>query len=285
MPASSDELVELLDLESLDVDLFRGRQPDTERQRVFGGQVAAQALIAGIRTTDDDLHVHSLHSYFLRPGDTAVPIIYDVERLRDGRSFSTRRIVARQHGHPIYFMTANFQRLEEGFEHQDAMPAVSGGPDAGIEFATLAAGRGGTSESFAREWAALDVRYLANSDHNLTDDPSRPARAQLWIRVNGRLSDDPAEHLATFTYASDMTLLGATLVGHGVTIGDPRLQPASLDHSIWFHRPFRADEWWLYDQWSPSASGARGLALARVFTEDGTLVATVAQEWLIRMRG
>jgi acyl-CoA thioesterase-2 len=285
MPASSDELVELLDLESLDVDLFRGRQPDTERQRVFGGQVAAQALIAGIRTTDDDLHVHSLHSYFLRPGDTAVPIIYDVARLRDGRSFSTRRIVARQHGHPIYFMTANFQRLEEGFEHQDAMPAVSGGPDAGIEFATLAAGRGGTSESFAREWAALDVRYLANSDHNLTDDPSRPARAQLWIRVNGRLSDDPAEHLATFTYASDMTLLGATLVGHGVTIGDPRLQPASLDHSIWFHRPFRADEWWLYDQWSPSASGARGLALARVFTEDGTLVATVAQEGLIRMRG
>jgi acyl-CoA thioesterase-2 len=229
--------------------------------------------------------VHSLHSYFLRPGDTAVPIIYDVERLRDGRSFSTRRIVARQHGHPIYFMTANFQRLEEGFEHQDAMPAVSGGPDAGIEFATLAAGRGGTSESFAREWAALDVRYLGNSDHNLTDDPSRPARAQLWIRVNGRLSDDPAEHLATFTYASDMTLLGATLVGHGVTIGDPRLQPASLDHSIWFHRPFRADEWWLYDQWSPSASGARGLALARVFTEDGTLVATVAQEGLIRMRG
>jgi acyl-CoA thioesterase-2 len=285
MPASSDELVELLDLESLDVDLFRGRQPDTERQRVFGGQVAAQALIAGIRTTDDDLHVHSLHSYFLRPGDTAVPIIYDVERLRDGRSFSTRRIVARQHGHPIYFMTANFQRLEEGFEHQDAMPAVSGGPDAGIEFATLAAGRGGTSESFAREWAALDVRYLGNSDHNLTDDPSRPARAQLWIRVNGRLSDDPAEHLATFTYASDMTLLGATLVGHGVTIGDPRLQPASRDHSIWFHRPFRADEWWLYDQWSPSASGARGLALARVFTEDGTLVATVAQEGLIRMRG
>jgi acyl-CoA thioesterase II len=289
MPASAEELVELLDLESLDVDLFRGRQPETDRQRVFGGQVAAQALIAALRTTEDDLQVHSLHSYFLRPGDTAVPIIYDVERLRDGRSFSTRRIVARQHGHPIYFMTANFQRPEEGFEHQDAMPAVSGGPEAGIEFAELAQGRGQTSESFAREWAALDVRYLANSadfgDHNLTDDPSRPARAQLWIRVNGRLGDDPADHLATFTYASDMTLLGATLVGHGVTIGDPRLQPASLDHSIWFHRPFRADEWWLYDQWSPSAQGARGLALARVFTQDGTLVATVAQEGLIRMRG
>jgi acyl-CoA thioesterase-2 len=288
MPASSEELVELLDLESLDVDLFRGRQPETDRQRVFGGQVAAQALIAGVRTTEDGspdgLHVHSMHSYFLRPGDTAVPIIYDVERLRDGRSFSTRRIVARQHGHPIYFMTANFQRAEEGFEHQDAMPVVEG-PEAGIDLAELAKGRGSTSESFAREWASLEVRYLGNSDHNLTDDPSRPARAQLWIRVNGRLSDDPLEHLATFTYASDMTLLGATLVGHGVTIGDPRLQPASLDHSIWFHRPFRADEWWLYDQWSPSAGGARGLALARVFTQDGTLVATVAQEGLIRMRG
>ena len=287
MPASADELVELLDIESLDVDLFRGRQPDTERQRVFGGQVAAQALIAGVRTVAADRHVHSLHSYFLLPGDTSVPIIYDVERLRDGRSFSTRRIVARQHGRPIYFMTANFQVSEDGFDHQDAMPDV-GGPESGIDFATLARDRGEASESFAKEWAALDVRYLGNSAHrgayNLKDDPSRPARAQLWIRVNGRLSDDPTEHLATFTYASDMTLLGATLVPHGVTVATPGLQPASLDHSIWFHRPFRADEWWLYDQWSPSASGARGLALARVFTQDGTLVATVAQEGLIRMR-
>jgi acyl-CoA thioesterase II len=283
MPASAEELVELLDLESLDVDLFRGRQPETNRQRVFGGQVAAQALIAGVRTTEDDLHVHSVHSYFLRPGDTAVPIIYDVERLRDGRSFSTRRIVARQHGHPIYFMTASFQRPEDGFDHQDAMPAVDG-PEAGIDFWELATSRGEASASFAREWAALEVRYLGNSAYNLTDDPSRPARAQLWIRVNGRLSDDTAEHLATFTYASDMTLLGAALVPHGVTIATPGLQPASLDHSIWFHRPFRADQWWLYDQWSPSASGARGLAVARVFTEDGTLVATVAQEGLIRMR-
>jgi acyl-CoA thioesterase II len=283
MPASADELVELLDLEALDVDLYRGRQPETERQRVFGGQVAAQALIAGVRTTEDDLLVHSLHSYFLRPGDTAVPIIYDVERLRDGRSFSTRRIVARQHGHPIYFMTANFQRPEEGFDHQDAMPEVAG-PDAGLSFADLARGRG-AGESFMKEWSALDIRYLGNSAYNLTDDPSRPARSHLWIRVDGQLSDDPVEHLAAFTYASDMTLLGAALVPHGVLIDDPRLQPASLDHSIWFHRPFRADEWWLYDQWSPSAQGGRGLALARVFTQDGTLVATVAQEGLIRMRG
>ncbi len=283
MPSSAAELVDLLDLESLDLDLYRGRQPETDRQRVFGGQVAAQALIAAARTTDADLQVHSLHSYFLRPGDTAVPIIYDVERLRDGRSFSTRRIVARQHGRPIFFMTASFQREEGGLDHQDAMPEVAE-PDAGLSFAELARKRG-AGESFVKEWSALDIRYLGNSAHNLTDDPSRPVRALLWIRVNGRLSDDPVEHLATFTYASDMTLLGAALVPHGITIDDSRLQPASLDHSIWFHRPFRADEWWLYDQWSPSAQGARGLALARVFTEDGTLVATVAQEGLIRLRG
>jgi len=288
VPATADELVELLDLETLDVDLFRGRQPETDRQRVFGGQVAAQALLAGVRTAADDLHVHSLHSYFLRPGDTSVPIIYDVERLRDGRSFSTRRVVARQHGHAIFFMTASLQRAEEGLDHQDVMPDVPG-PEAGLDFAEIARRRGHASESFAREWSALEVRYLGNSVTGgasaLSDDPSRPARAQLWIRVNGRLSDDPRVHLATFTYASDMTLLGAALVPHDITIGDPRLQPASLDHAIWFHRPFRADEWWLYDQGSPSASGARGLALARVFTQDGSLVATVAQEGLIRVRG
>ncbi len=204
MPANADELVELLDLETLDVDLFRGRQPETDRQRVFGGQVAAQALLAGVRTAADDLQVHSMHSYFLRPGDTAVPIIYDVERLRDGRSFSTRRVVARQHGHAIFFMTASLQRAEEGLDHQDAMPEVLG-PEAGLDFAEIARQRGQASESFAREWSALEVRYLGNSAYNLTDDPSRPARAQLWIRVNGRLSDDPREHLATFTYASDMT--------------------------------------------------------------------------------
>jgi acyl-CoA thioesterase-2 len=284
VPSSAAELVELLDIERLDVDLYRGRQPETNRQRVFGGQVAAQALIAGIRTTDDELGVHSMHSYFLLPGDTSVPIIYDCERIRDGRSFATRRVVARQHGRAIYFLTANFQRPEDGFEHQDAMPEVAG-PEAGIPFADLVRTSGADERNeFAKEWAALDVRYLGNSAHNLTDDPSRPARALLWIRVDGRLTDDPSDHVAAFTYASDMTLLGAALVPHGVTVASPGMQVASLDHSIWFHRPFRADEWWLYDQWSPSASGGRGLSLGRVFTQDGTLVATVAQEGLIRQR-
>jgi acyl-CoA thioesterase II len=290
MPSSAAELVELLDIETLDTDLFRGRSPDTDRQRVFGGQVAAQALIAAIRTVDECLDVHSMHAYFLRPGDPTIPIIYDAERIRDGRSFETRRVVARQHGHPIFYLTANFQRPEDGFEHQDAMPEVPG-PDDGLTFAQIAELRLGdkrSAEEFAKEWAALDTRYLGNTAFpgrtRLGEDTERPARAQLWVRVNGELGDDPVLHVAAFTYASDLTLLGATLVPHDVEIGSPELMPASLDHTIWFHRPFRADGWWLYDQWSPSASGSRGLSLARVFTEDGTLVATVAQEGLIRRR-
>jgi acyl-CoA thioesterase-2 len=283
VPASALELVELLDLEVLDVDLYRGRQPQTDRQRVFGGQVAAQALLAGIRTVDASYVVHSLHSYFLRPGDTAVPIVYDVERLRDGRSFATRRVVARQHGRPIYFQTANFQRSEDGLDHQDAMPETIP-PEEGYDLVELIRMRSEEqAAAFAQEWAALDIRYVGTSALGLHPDPMHPARARAWVRVNGRLSEDPFEHLAAFTYASDLTLLGATLVPHGVDLSSPGLQPASLDHTIWFHRPFRADDWWLYDQWSPSASGGRGLALARVFTQDGRLVATVAQEGLIRL--
>jgi acyl-CoA thioesterase-2 len=277
--------VDLLSLETLDTNLFRGRQPDTEMQRVFGGQVAAQALLAGCHTVDPAYRPHSLHSYFLRPGDTAVPIVYDVEQLRDGRSFATRRVVARQHGRPIFFLTASFQQEEPGFDHQDVMPDVPA-PEDGVRLIDLVRSRDAAeAERFEKEWAALDVRYVGITGRGLPDDTDQPARARLWIRVNGGLSDDPLEHLAAFTYASDLTLLGATLVPHGVTIGSPGLQPASLDHAMWFHRPFRADEWWLYDQHAPSAQGARGLALARVFTLDGRLVSSVAQEGLIRMRG
>ncbi len=283
MAGSAAQLVELLDLERLDVDLYRGRQPDTDRQRVFGGQVAAQALIAGCHSVDSVYRAHSLHSYFLRPGDPAVPIVYDVERLRDGRSFVTRRVVARQHGRPIYFQTTNFQIDEPGFEHQDRMPDVRP-PAEAIDMLELVRMQGGNAEAFAREWAALEVRYVGVSGHGLPDDPDHPARARIWIRVNGELSDDPLEHLAAFTYASDLTLLGAALVPHGVVISDPRLQPASLDHAAWFHQPFRADRWWLYDQHSPAAHGARGFAMAQVYAEEGTLVASVAQEGLIRMR-
>lgn len=276
-------LVALLDLETLDPTLFRGKQPETTRQRVYGGQVAAQALIAASRTVDEGFHVHSLHSYFLRPGDYQVPIIYDVERIRDGRSFVTRRVLARQHGHPIYYQSLNFQRLEDGLEHQDVMPEVKP-PEAGLDMMELIAeGDAAEGAALVKEWAALDVRWIGNSAYGLDADPMHPSRTQVWIRVGDRLSDDPMEHLATFTYASDVSLLGATLAAHP-NHGPHKVQMASLDHTIWFHRPFRADEWWLYDQWSPSASGARGLALGRIFTQDGTLVATVAQEGLIRPR-
>ncbi|WP_238408160.1 acyl-CoA thioesterase [Pimelobacter simplex] len=281
MGEATQKLVALLDLEQLDTDLFRGQQPETIRQRVYGGQVAAQALIAASRTVDEGMHVHSLHSYFLLPGDYNVPIIYDVERIRDGKSFATRRVLARQHGRPIYYQSLNFQRAEEGLEHQDVMPEVKP-PDDGLDLMALMAERG-TDDGLSKEWAALDVRWLGNSAHGMEPDPMHPSKTQVWIRVDGRLSDDPMEHLATFTYASDVSLLGATLAAHPEH-GPHKVQMASLDHTIWFHRPFRADEWWLYDQWSPSASGGRGLALGRIFTQDGTLVATVAQEGLIRPR-
>ncbi|UMG92295.1 acyl-CoA thioesterase II [Nocardioides sp. TF02-7] len=281
MNDAARRLVSLLDLEEIDTDLFRGRQPETVRQRVYGGQVAAQALIAGHRAVEPGYHVHSLHSYFLLPGDYQVPIVYDVERIRDGRSFATRRVLARQHGRPIYYQSINFQRTEDGFEHQDAMPEVKG-PEEGLDLFELMRERG-ADDGLSKEWEALDVRWLGSSQYGGIElDPVRPSQTQLWLRIAGRLSDDPLEHLATFTYASDVSLLGASLAAHDT---DPtRVQMASLDHTIWFHRPFRADEWWLYDQWSPSAGGGRGLSLGRVFTQDGTLVATVAQEGLIRPR-
>jgi acyl-CoA thioesterase II len=282
VPASVDELMALLDLEVIEDNLFRGRQPDTLLQRVFGGQVAAQALAAATHTVPDRYEVHSLHSYFLRPGDTAVPIVYDVEGVREGRSFATRRVLARQHGRPIFAMTLNFQVPEPGLDHQDPMPVVPA-PEDCPSLAEASPNSGRDSEEWAREWAALEVRHAGHSGAGGgIEDPTVAGRARLWIKVNGTLPEDRLSHLAAFTYSSDMTLLGATLVPHGLYIGSPGMQAASLDHSIWFHRPFRADEWWLYDQVTPSASGGRGLAIARVFSQDGRLVASVAQEGLIR---
>ena len=284
MAGSAAELVDLLDLERLEVDLYRGKQARTERQRVFGGQVAEQAVVAACRSVEPGFAMHSLHSYFLRPGDTSVPIVYDVERIRDGRSFVTRRVSARQHGRPIYYMTANFQVPEDGLEHQDRMPEVPS-PEQGMPLVELARSRDPeAAEHWEREWAALDIRHVGITGQGLPDDAAHPAQARLWIRVDGAIADDPATQQAAFTYASDLTLLGAALVPHGITLGSPKLQPASLDHTIWFHKPFRVDDWWLYDQFSPFAGGGRGLALARVFSRSGELVATVAQEGLIRVR-
>ncbi|MCY7395090.1 MAG: acyl-CoA thioesterase II [Nocardioides sp.] len=276
------DLVGLLDLENLDTDLFRGTQPPSGRDRVYGGQVAAQALIASQRTVDPDFTVHSLHSYFLLPGDYAVPTIFDVERIRDGRSFATRRVMARQHGRPIYYQTVNFQRAEDGFEHQDAMPDVPA-PGAGMDLVDLMRLAGSPdADLLATDWGAIEAGWIGNSQHGLEPDPSRPSLARMWLRLKSGLPDDPRLHEAAFTFLSDVSLLGASLAAHRVS--PSKVMMASLDHTIWFHRPFRADEWWLYDQWSPSAHGGRGLSIGRVFTQAGLLVATVAQEGLIRPR-
>ena len=284
MPQSTEELIDLLDLEMIEDTLFRGRQPDTALQRVFGGQVASQALVAAARTVREQRAVHSLHAYFLRPGDTAVPIVYDVERTRDGRAFSTRRVVARQHGNPIFYMSASFQAPEEGLEHQDPMPDVAAPADCPELGDVLAKLSGRAREEWDREWASLDVRYAGAP--RTPGVPAEPV-SRVWLKSSAPLRDDalgPVLHAAVLAYASDLTLLSAAVLPHGTYIGDPRLEPASLDHAMWFHRPFRADEWLLYDQVSPSASGGRGLATGRLFTEDGRLVASAVQEGLVRLR-
>ena len=284
MPASVDEVIGLLDLERLEEGLYRGSQPAASSlKRVFGGQVAAQALMAAQLTVPDDRFVHSLHLYFILGGDPSIPIVYDVEDVRDGRSFTTRRVAARQHGEIIFYMTASFQVEEGGWDHQDRMPRVPA-PEEATPMLDIVQMRGPEAvEHWEREWSSFDMRYVG--DNRPADDPQRaltPAVQRLWFRTNGTLPDSRIIHNAAFTYISDLSLLGASLVPHGQFIGSDRVQPASLDHTIWFHRPVRADEWLLYDQTSPSASGARGLSTAHVFSEDGTLVATVAQEGLIR---
>jgi acyl-CoA thioesterase-2 len=284
VPASLEEVIGLLDLERLEVGLFRGAQPErSSLKRVFGGQVAAQALMAAQLTVPEDRFVHSLHLYFILGGDPGIPIIYDVEHVRDGRSFATRRVAARQHGEIIFYMTASFQVLEDGWDHQDRMPAVPF-PDEATPLMEIVKLRGPEAvEHWTKEWSSFDMRYIG--DNRPADDPQRelvPAVQRLWFKANGTLPESQIIHNAAFAYISDLSLLGASLVPHGQFIGSNRVQPASLDHTIWFHRPVKADEWLLYDQTSPSASGARGLSTARVFSQDGTLVASVAQEGLIR---
>jgi acyl-CoA thioesterase-2 len=284
VPASITDMLGLLDLEQLEVGLYRGSQPaESHLKRVFGGQVAAQALMAAQLTVPDERHVHSLHLYFILGGDPSIPIVYDVENVRDGRSFTTRRVAARQHGEIIFYMTASFQKTEEGWDHQDKMPPVPS-PEDSIPLEDIIKIRGAeAAASWKREWASFDLRYVG--DNRAADDPQRelvPAVQRLWFKAAGDLPDSAIVHNAAFTYISDLSLLGASLVPHEQFIGSPRVQPASLDHTIWFHRPIAVDQWLLYDQTSPSASGARGLSTARVFSQDGTLVATVAQEGLIR---
>ncbi|MDO9377469.1 MAG: acyl-CoA thioesterase II [Nocardioidaceae bacterium] len=286
MPSSLDELVELLEVEQLEVDLYRGAQPrESELVRVFGGQVAAQALMAASATVDPDRRVHSLHSYFILGGDPAIPIIYDVQRIRDGGSFSTRRVSARQHGEIIYYLTASFHRQEPGWDHQDVMPDVPRVEDSLTLEQLFGEAGGERARRWREEWAALEVRYVGdNRPEGGREREEVPAVQRLWFRGNGTMpsGDQHALHASVLTYASDLTLLGSALVPHGVLIGSSKVQAASLDHAVWFHREVRADQWMLYDQTSPSAAGARGFATGNVYAEDGTLVASVAQEGLIR---
>jgi acyl-CoA thioesterase II len=286
MSDSLEELLDLLDLEQIEVNIFRGRSPDETVQRVFGGQVAGQALVAAGRTVPADRPVHSLHAYFIRPGDPAVPIIYTVERVRDGRTFTTRRVSAIQHGKTIFVMSASFQHPEHGLEHQVAMPAVP--PPAEVERSIdrLAALGDGVRIPKHYQDSPIDLRNVGPISAEAERDPSlRTARNNVWLRVMGELPDDPLLHVCLMTYASDLTLLDTVLLEHGRSWQEGRTSGASLDHAMWFHRPFRADRWLLYSQETPVAASGRGLAWGQVFTESGELVVSVVQEGLIRVTG
>ena len=277
-----DDLVKLLDLEPIEVNLFRGRSPDESRQRVFGGQVAGQALVAATRTVDDPGRmVHSLHAYFLRPGDPTLPILYEVDRIRDGKSFTTRRVVAIQHGKAIFNLHASYQIAETGPDHQLSMPEGVTDPADLPDFKTLMEPYKAQMGDWYDRPRPIDLRYVG-------DDPisrrGRPASGQqVWMRADGKLPEDPTLHACIVTYASDMSLLDTTVLPFGWSWDSPGLQMASLDHAMWFHRPFRADEWLLYDQTAVSTARARGLATGQIYRQDGTLVVTVVQEGLARV--
>lgn len=290
MPVSTDELVSLLDLERIETNIFRGRSPDSSRQRVFGGLVVSQALVAAARTVEETKPPHSLHGYFILPGDPTVPIVYEVDRIRDGKSFATRRCVAIQHGRAIFTLAASFQVVEKGLTHQITMPQVPG-PESLATEAEIRERFGAILPEAARlslarerpiELRPVDLRrYIPGAQPT----PIEPVQC-LWVRAASRLPDDPAVHRAVLAYLSDMTALDTALVVHQRTVMDEGLQVASLDHALWFHRPFRADEWLLYAQDSPTSGGARGLTRGSLFARDGRLIASVMQEGLIRpMRG
>jgi acyl-CoA thioesterase II len=282
MSDSLGKLLDLLDLEQIEVNVFRGRSPDETVQRVFGGQVAGQALVAAGRTVPDDRPVHSLHAYFIRPGDPAVPLVYTVERIRDGRSFTTRRVTVVQHGKPIFAMSASFHRPESGLEHADPMPKVPPPEEVQRSVDRLEQALGEPLPAHFRD-SPIELRSVGPLSIEASLDPSlRTTRSLVWLRVNGKLPDDPLLHVCLMTYASDLTLLDTVLLRHGRSWHEGGISGASLDHAMWFHRPFRADQWLLYAQESPVAYGARGLARGEVFTADGDLVVSVVQEGLIR---
>ena len=287
MSSAIQDVLAILDLEPLEVNLFRGRSPQDRWQRVFGGQVIGQALVAACRTVDDVAlrPPHSLHAYFLLGGDPRVPIIYEVDRIRDGRSFTTRRVNAIQHGRAIYSMAVSFHVAEEGLTHQLAMPEVPKPEalpsEAEIRNGLLTRMPEPVRRYYERE-RPIELRPVEYGRY--LGEKLEGGRYHVWMRATSRLPDEPAIHQCVLAYASDMTLLDAALIPHGRTVFNEDIMAASLDHSLWFHRPFRADEWLLYAQDSPNLGGARGFSLGSIFASDGTLVASVAQEGLLRQR-
>jgi acyl-CoA thioesterase-2 len=287
--AALADLVDVLDLSPLDRatgdgEHYRlvGRSQPTPHGRAYGGQVIAQALIAAGRSVPDDRAAHSMHGYFLRPGDSHEPIEFSVERLRDGNSFSARRTHALQRGVPILSMIASFQKPADGVEHQAPMPDVPE-PEDLIPMADLLAK---IDSPIARAWQQgrpIDLRHVEPPIY-LTPDPNPQPHQAVWMRTYGDLPDDPLLHAAVLAYASDYSILESSLRAHGLAWSDERLRPASLDHAMWFHRPVRADQWILYVSESPSAHGGRGLGLGRMYTRDGVLAATVGQEGMIRVK-
>ena len=283
--SAMDQLISTLDLEKLEENLFRGTSPQVGWQRVFGGQVIAQALMAAQRCVSGDRFVHSLHAYFMRPGDPAVPILYQVEQIRDGSSFSTRRVVAIQHGHAIFALSASSQVEEPGFDHQMAMPDVAA-PETLINDQTFAKTYlANAPEAIQKYWSRprpIEIRPVSLK-HYLSSE-KLPPHQDVWVRPVGRVPADRHYQAAVLAYLSDMTLLDASLFAHGTSIFADNLQVASLDHAMWFHRPCDLGDWMLYSQDSPSASGARGMTRGSLYTRSGVLVASVAQEGLIRKK-
>jgi acyl-CoA thioesterase-2 len=287
MASAVQEVLDILDLEPLEVNLFRGRSPQSRWQRVFGGQVIGQALVAACRTVEDVTArpPHSLHAYFLLGGDPKVPIIYEVDRIRDGKSFTTRNVKAIQHGHAIFSMSVSFHLSEPGLAHQVKMPDVPK-PDELPSDEELKDRIYPLLPEPARRYYERErpIEFRPVEFSRYLGEKSENGRFDIWIRATGRLPDEPAIHQCVLAYASDMMLLDAALIPHGRSVFSEDIMAASLDHALWFHRPFRADEWLLYAQDSPSLADSRGFSRGLIFASDGTLVASVAQEGLLRQR-
>ena len=282
-------LLELLELEPLEHNIYRGQNRDLGTGRVFGGQVFAQALVAARRTVDEGREAHSVHGYFLREGDLTAPIVYFVDRPRDGRSFTSRRVTAIQHGEAIFHLSASFHVVEPGIDHQWPMPDVPDPETLTPELELIRANAHLIPEPIRAIWTQdrpIDLRLITPRNPFVPGEAAGPveARRAVWFRVVERIPDPTIVHQAVLAYASDYGFLTTALLPHGLTMRDRRVQIASLDHTLWMHRPFRADEWLLYVSDSPSAHGARGFVRGQVFARDGQLIASVAQEGLIRVR-